>query len=72
MINIKENERLDKLNHSCAHLLAQAVQHLYPQAKNPHSQSSDVCERKDHGDFPYRIHGDEINLFVTRCCGNFF
>ena len=33
MINIKENERLDKLNHSCAHLLAQAVQHLYPHAK---------------------------------------
>ena len=33
MINIKEDERLDKLNHSCAHLLAQAVQHLYPQAK---------------------------------------
>ena len=33
MINIKENERLDKLNHSCAHLLAQAVQHLYPNAK---------------------------------------
>ena len=33
MINIKENERLETLNHSCAHLLAQAVQHLYPQAK---------------------------------------
>ena len=33
MINIKENEKLDKLNHSCAHLLAQAVQHLYPNAK---------------------------------------
>ena len=33
MINIKENEELNKLNHSCAHLLAQAVQHLYPQAK---------------------------------------
>ena len=33
MINIKENERLEKLNHSCAHLLAQAVQHLYPGAK---------------------------------------
>ena len=33
MINIKENERLEMLNHSCAHLLAQAVQHLYPQAK---------------------------------------
>ena len=33
MINIKENERLEKLNHSCAHLLAQAIQHLYPQAK---------------------------------------
>ena len=30
MINIKENERLFKLNHSCAHLLAQAIQHLYP------------------------------------------
>ncbi|MBQ6323382.1 MAG: threonine--tRNA ligase [Bacilli bacterium] len=33
MINIKENERLEKLNHSCAHLMAQAVSHLYPQAK---------------------------------------
>ena len=33
MINIKEDERLSKLNHSCAHLLAQAVKHLYPEAK---------------------------------------
>ena len=33
MINIKENENLSKLNHSCAHLLAQAVNHLYPEAK---------------------------------------
>ena len=33
MINIKENEELVKLNHSCAHLLAQAVKHLYPNAK---------------------------------------
>ena len=33
MINIKENERLAKLNHSGAHLLAQAVKHLYPHAK---------------------------------------
>ena len=33
MENIKENEKLSVLNHSCAHLLAQAVQHLYPQAK---------------------------------------
>ncbi len=33
MINIKENERLSTLNHSCAHLLAQAVKHLYPEAK---------------------------------------
>jgi len=32
MINIKENEKLSILNHSCAHLLAQAVKHLYPQA----------------------------------------
>lgn len=32
MINIKENENLSKLNHSCAHLLAQAVKHLYPHA----------------------------------------
>ncbi len=32
MINIKEDERLSKLNHSCAHLLAQAVKHLYPNA----------------------------------------
>ena len=33
MINIKENEQLNTLNHSCAHLLAQAVKHLYPHAK---------------------------------------
>ena len=33
MINIKENESLSILNHSCAHLMAQAIKHLYPQAK---------------------------------------
>ena len=33
MINIKENTDLNKLNHSCAHLMAQAVKHLYPEAK---------------------------------------
>ena len=33
MINIKEDEKLSVLNHSCAHLLAQAVKHLYPNAK---------------------------------------
>ena len=33
MINIKENEKLSVMNHSCAHLLAQAVKHLYPEAK---------------------------------------
>lgn len=33
MINIKENEKLSIMNHSCAHLLAQAVKHLYPNAK---------------------------------------
>ena len=33
MINIKEDERLSRLNHSCAHLLAQAIKHLYPSAK---------------------------------------
>ena len=33
MINIKEDEKLSILNHSCAHLLAQAVKHLYPHAK---------------------------------------
>lgn len=30
MINIKEDKELNILNHSCAHLLAQAVKHLYP------------------------------------------
>ena len=30
--NIKEDEKLNILNHSCAHLLAQAVKHLYPNA----------------------------------------
>ena len=33
MINIKENSELNVLNHSCAHLMAQAVKHLYPEAK---------------------------------------
>ena len=33
MINIKEDEKLSIKNHSCAHLMAQAVKHLYPQAK---------------------------------------
>ncbi len=33
MINIKENEKLMPLNHSCAHLLAEAVKKLYPDAK---------------------------------------
>ncbi len=33
MINIKEDKKLNVLNHSCAHLLAQAVSHLYPHAK---------------------------------------
>lgn len=32
MINIKENKKLSIMNHSCAHLLAQAVKHLYPNA----------------------------------------
>lgn len=31
-MNIKENEKLSIMNHSCAHLLAQAVKHLYPNA----------------------------------------
>lgn len=33
MINIKEDEKLSILNHSCAHLMAQAVKHSYPEAK---------------------------------------
>ena len=33
MINIKEDAKLSVLNHSCAHLLAQSVKHLYPNAK---------------------------------------
>ena len=33
MINIKEDKNLSVLNHSCAHLMAQAVKHLYPNAK---------------------------------------
>ena len=32
MLNVKENEKLSIMNHSCAHLLAQAVKHLYPKA----------------------------------------
>ena len=33
MVNFKEDERLTTLNHSCAHVMAQAVKHLYPHAK---------------------------------------
>ena len=33
MINIKEDKKLSVMNHSCAHLLAQAIKHLYPEAK---------------------------------------
>ena len=33
MINIKEDKELNVLNHSCAHLMAQAVKHLFPEAK---------------------------------------
>jgi threonyl-tRNA synthetase len=33
MVNIKENEELSILNHSCAHVLAQAIKRIYPQAK---------------------------------------
>ncbi len=33
MINFKEDEYLNKLNHSCAHMMAQAVKHLWPEAK---------------------------------------
>ncbi len=32
MINVKENENLSILNHSCAHMLAQAVKRIYPNA----------------------------------------
>ena len=33
MLNIKENENLSILNHSCAHLLANAVKNIYADAK---------------------------------------
>lgn len=33
MINILENKELNTLNHSCAHLLAHAIKHLYPNSK---------------------------------------
>ena len=33
MNNIKSDEKLSVLNHSCAHLLAHAVKRLYPNAK---------------------------------------
>ncbi len=33
MKDIKNDEKLNMLNHSCAHLLAHAIKHLYPEAK---------------------------------------
>lgn len=32
MVNFKSDEKLNILNHSCAHLMAQAIKHLYPNA----------------------------------------
>ena len=32
VINFKEDENLSKLNHSCAHVMAQAIKHLWPEA----------------------------------------
>ena len=33
MKDIKNDEKLNMLNHSCAHLLAHAIKHIYPEAK---------------------------------------
>ena len=33
MVNFKEDKDLNIMNHSCAHLMAQAIKHLYPEAK---------------------------------------
>ena len=33
LVNVLENEHLSMLNHSCAHMMAQAVKRLYPNAK---------------------------------------
>lgn len=33
MINIKADEKLSIMNHSCAHLMAQAIKHIYKDAK---------------------------------------
>lgn len=33
MIDIREHEYLAKLNHSAAHVMAQAISRLYPNAK---------------------------------------
>lgn len=33
MVNFKEDERLTTLNHSCAHVMAQAVQASVPSCK---------------------------------------
>ena len=33
MIDIKEHEELSRLNHSCAHMMAQAVKRLYAKGK---------------------------------------
>ena len=44
--------------------------HLHiPKRKNPHSRSSGK-ERKDCGDFGFRIHRTERNSCVTHRCGN--
>ena len=36
MVNFKEDEQLKMLNHSCAHLMAQAIKHLYPPVSYTH------------------------------------
>ena len=32
MINFTEDENLATLNHSCAHMMAHAIKHIWPQA----------------------------------------
>ena len=33
MVDFKNDENLNTLNHSCAHVMAQAIKRLYPQAR---------------------------------------
>ena len=56
MVNFKEDEQLKTLNHSCAHLMAQAIKHLDREGNEEDCQ--DRQEDRAERDFQGRSNGN--------------